>query len=142
MILNLVVQVALFQALSERGEVAVVTSASVTTLNGVPVPLQVGQERDYVSEIEVTTKDNSVTTEITTDTVSAGFNLHLIPRVSRNGFLTLQFGMNISELAGTENGFDTFTANGHTVSITANQSTKFCATSEDSPSKNSCTRWF
>ena len=108
---------ALFQALSERGEVAVVTSASVTTLNGVPVPLQVGQERDYVSEIEVTTKDDSVTTEITTDTVSAGFNLHLIPRVSRNGFLTLQFGMNISELAGTENGFDTFTANGHTVQL-------------------------
>ena len=108
---------ALFQALSERGEVAVVTSASVTTLNGVPVPLQVGQERDYVSEIEVTTKDDAVTTEITTDTVSAGFNLHLIPRVSRKGFLTLQFGMNISELAGTENGFDTFTANGHTVQL-------------------------
>ena len=108
---------ALFQALSERGEVAVVTSASVTTLNGVPVPLQVGQERDYVSEIEVTTEDNRITTEITTDTVSAGFNLHLIPLIGRDGNLTLQFGMNISELAGAENGFDTFSANGHTVQL-------------------------
>ena len=108
---------ALIQALSERGEVAVVTSASVTTLNGVPVPLQVGQERDYVSEIEVTTQDQSVTTEITTDTVSAGFNLHLIPLIGRSGNLTLQFGMNISELAGAENGFDTFSANGHTVQL-------------------------
>ncbi len=108
---------ALIQALSERGEVAVVTSASVTTLNGVPVPLQVGQERDYVSEIEVTTQDETVTTEITTDTVSAGFNLHLIPLIGRSGNLTLQFGMNISELAGAENGFDTFSANGHTVQL-------------------------
>ena len=108
---------ALFQALSERGDVTVVTSASVTTLNGVPVPLQVGQERDYVSEIEVTTNDDSVTTEITTNTVSAGFNLHLIPLIGRDGNLTLQFGMNISELAGTESGFDTFTANGQTVQL-------------------------
>ena len=104
-------------ALSEQGDVSVVTSASLTTLNSVPVPIQVGQERDYVSQVDVTTNDGVTTTDISTDTVSSGFNLHLVPRVNRNGELTLQFGINISELSGNEDGFDTFTANGQTVQL-------------------------
>lgn len=108
---------ALVQALSERGDVSTVTNASVTTLNGIPVPLQVGQQRDYVSDVSVTTEDGVTTTEITPSSITAGFGLHLVPRIDRDGDLNLQYGINISELVGANDGFDTFTTNDQTVQL-------------------------
>jgi type II secretory pathway component GspD/PulD (secretin) len=96
------------KALSERGDVSVVTTASLTTVNGQPVPLQVGQDRDYVKQITVE-KDTDAGTENTTfetDTVSTGFALQLMPRIQRNGDVLLQYGVNIKELVGTDDGFD------------------------------------
>ncbi|MTH97581.1 secretin N-terminal domain-containing protein [Roseibium sp. RKSG952] len=108
---------ALVQALSERGDVSTITNASVTTLNGVPVPLQVGQQRDYVKDITVITEDGVTTTEITPSTITAGFGLHLVPRVDRDGDLNLQYGINISELVGSNDGFDNFTTNEQVVQL-------------------------
>ncbi|MCS4089473.1 pilus assembly protein [Rhizobium sp. BK176] len=96
------------KALSERGDVSVVTTASLTTVNGQPVPLQVGQDRDYIKQITVE-KDTDAGTEDTTfetDTVSTGFALQLMPRIQRNGDVLLQYGVNIKELVGTDDGFD------------------------------------
>ncbi|MDW9479060.1 pilus assembly protein [Sinorhizobium meliloti] len=96
------------KALSERGDVSVVTTASLTTVNGQPVPLQVGQDRDYVKEITVE-RDTEAGTESTTfetDSVSTGFALQLMPRIQRNGDVLLQYGVNIKELVGTNDGFD------------------------------------
>lgn len=108
---------ALVQALSERGDVSTVTNASVTTLSGIPVPLQVGQQRDYVRDINVSTEDGVTTTEINASSITSGFGLHLVPRVDRDGDLNLQYGINISELVGADDGFDTYSTNGQTVQL-------------------------
>lgn len=110
---------ALINALSEKGDVSVVTTASVTTVSGVPVPLQVGEERDYVKEVEVTQgiDGNPPTASITPGTVSTGFSLQINPRVERNGDVLVQYGINISELAGAEDGFETFETMGSKVQL-------------------------
>jgi type IVB pilus formation R64 PilN family outer membrane protein len=108
---------ALVQALSKRGDVSVVTTASVTTVNGVPVPLQVGSLRDYVKKVTTTVTDQGSQTQIEPGSVTAGFNLHLVPRVDRSGDLLLQYGINISELTGSQDGFDTFQTGGQTVQL-------------------------
>jgi type IVB pilus formation R64 PilN family outer membrane protein len=108
---------ALVSALSKRGDVSVVTTASVTTVNGVPVPLQVGSLRDYVKKVTTTISDSGSQTQIEPGSVTAGFNLHLVPRVDRSGDLLLQYGINISELTGSQDGFDTFETGGQTVQL-------------------------
>jgi len=100
---------ALVNALQTRGEVSVVTTASVTTVNGVPVPLQVGTLRDYIKSVTVTRtsgENGGTETQIEPGSVTTGFNLHLVPRVDRSGDLMLQYGINISELTGADDGFD------------------------------------
>lgn len=95
-------------ALSQRGDVSVVTSASATTLNNIPTPLQVGTTRDYVSEVGVERDGEVTTVEISTDTVNVGFNMQLLPRVVNDGRLLLQYNISQSELAGAHDGFDIF----------------------------------
>lgn len=106
---------AVINALSSAGRVTVRTTASVTTLNGVPAPLQVANTRGYVKDVSVsdgTTTGSSTSTQrtqINTSTVTTGFSLSLLPRVEASGDgLLLQFGINISELNGANNGFDDF----------------------------------
>lgn len=109
------------QALSERGDVSVVTSASLTTVNGSPVPLQVVNKRNFVKGVTNTQgvgiSGGATSTTITTDTVSTGFNLQMLPRIQQDGNVLLQYGMNISELVGKDDGFDTFTSGGSTVQL-------------------------
>ncbi|WP_315923087.1 PilN family type IVB pilus formation outer membrane protein [Mesorhizobium sp. SP-1A] len=110
---------ALVNALSEKGDISVVTTASVTTVSGVPVPLQVGEERDYVKQVEVTpgTDGAQATASITPGTVSTGFSLQINPRVERNGDVLVQYGINISELSGSEDGFESFETMGTKVQL-------------------------
>ena len=109
------------QALSQRGDVSVVTSASLTTVNGSPVPLQVVNKRNFVKGVTNTQgvgiSGGATSTTITTDTVSTGFNLQMLPRIQQDGNVLLQYGMNISELIGPDNGFETFTSGGSTVQL-------------------------
>ena len=108
-------------ALSQRGDVSVVTSASLTTVNGSPIPLQVVNKRNYVKSVTNTQgvgiSQGAASTTVQTDTISTGFNLQMVPRILHDGSLLLQYGMNISELVGSENGFDTFTSGGTTVQL-------------------------
>lgn len=104
------------QALSERGKVSVVNTASVTTLNGIPAPLQVSNTRNYLERIEVTTSDSGTSTSLTPGSVTTGFNLSILPRIlDNNRAMLLQFGINISELVGEKDGFDEFTVDGLTI---------------------------
>jgi type IVB pilus formation R64 PilN family outer membrane protein len=107
------------KALSQRGNVSVVTTASLTTVNGQPVPLQVGQDRDYIKQITVE-KDTDAGTESTTfetDEVSTGFALQMMPRIQRNGDVLLQYGINIKELVGADDGFEERTIGDNTVQL-------------------------
>lgn len=110
---------ALVSALSQRGDISVVTTSSVTTLSGVPVPLQVGGQRDYVKKVEVTpgTDGAQSTASIETGSVSTGFSMQINPRVERNGDILVQYGINMSELAGAEDGFDTYETMGTKVQL-------------------------
>lgn len=98
----------LFQYLQSKGDTSVATSASVTTLNGQPVPVQVAQTRGYLAKTSVTANDENQTTELEPGSVTTGFNLHLVPKVQRDGTVMLQYGMNISELVGSQDGFEVF----------------------------------
>ena len=99
----------LVEALSRSGRVSVVTNSAVTTLNGTPVPVQVVNKRSYVSGISVTSPDDGGSQQgVETDSITTGFNLQLVPKIDDAGNVLLQYGINISELAGPDGGFDSF----------------------------------
>jgi type IVB pilus formation R64 PilN family outer membrane protein len=100
---------ALVDALSTAGKVSEVRNLNQVTLNGIPVPIQVGELRDYVSKVEKTTSDTGESFSVETDNVSTGFSMQLAPRIQRDGDVILQYGLNISELVGTDDGFDSYT---------------------------------
>lgn len=111
---------ALLQALSTQGDVSVVNTANLTTLNGIPAPFQVINTRGYVAAVTTTATGNTTAatqTALTPGTVTTGFNLYTVPRVDKNGTVLLQYGVNISELVGAQNGFDTFSSGGQTVQL-------------------------
>ncbi len=109
---------ATLQALAERGDVAEVTSTVVQTLNGQPVPFQVGVDREYIPKIERETDDNgNVTVSNETSEISSGFGLQLTPRVERGGDILLQYGIDISQLVGSDDGFDTREIGDNTVQL-------------------------
>ena len=109
----------IIQALSSQGDVSTITSANLTTLNGIPAPFQVINTRGYVAEVSTTTNGNSDNTQttLTPGSVTTGFNLYVVPRVDRSGRVMLQYGINISELVGATGGFDEFSSGGQTVQL-------------------------
>ena len=40
--------------------------------------------------------------------------VHLVPKIQKDGTILMQYAMNISELVGSQNGFETFSSNGST----------------------------
>lgn len=115
---------ALIQALSEKGRVSVRTTTSVTTLNGVPAPVQVANTRGYVASVSVSnyggnsSSGSTSQTQLTPGSVTTGFSMSLLPRIDPDGEgLLMQFAINLSDLQGAQNGFDTFTTNGSTIQL-------------------------
>lgn len=107
----------LVEALSKIGKVSVVTTASVTTMSGVPVPLQVSNTRNYVQSISSTLSNGTSQSSVNTDKVNTGFSLNVLPKVLPGGDVMLQYGVNISELVGADNGFDVFKVDNNSVQL-------------------------
>lgn len=100
---------ALVNALATAGKVSEVQNINTTALNGIPVPIQVGEQRDYIRKVETTTdSDGNISYSIDPAEISTGFSMHLAPRIQRDGDVLLQYGLNISELTGADDGFDRF----------------------------------
>lgn len=97
---------AMLNALDKLGTTSIVTTASVTTMSGQPVPLQVGNTKGYVSQIGSTMNDSTSSTSSSTSTISTGFSLNVLPKVLDDGKVLMQYSINLSALAGTYGGFD------------------------------------
>ncbi|MEQ5842551.1 PilN family type IVB pilus formation outer membrane protein [Paraburkholderia acidicola] len=90
---------AMITALSDQGTVRRKTSASVTTLNDQPVPVQVATMTTYLASVSTTNTANvGSQTSLTPGTVTTGFNLTLLPHILDDGTVMMQFYTNISTL--------------------------------------------
>jgi type IVB pilus formation R64 PilN family outer membrane protein len=90
------------RALSEQGNVRLLTTASLVTTNGIPAPLQVATETTYLAKSSVTTEDDAISVELEPGTVSDGFSMNLLPKVQENGDLMLQYSVDMRSLDSIE----------------------------------------
>jgi len=97
---------AVIQALSTQGKTSLLTSASVTTLNNRPAPVQLITSQNYVKKVTVTNNYGSSTTtsdtDLDTDTLNYGFSMEILPRILDHGRLLVMFSMTLSDLLDLE----------------------------------------
>lgn len=102
--------------LSKYNKVSTVTNSTVTTTNGVPVPLSSTRLRGYVAEVQTMntgigagiSSSNSQTT-IQQGLITCGYNILLLPLVNPgNNQVSLKLSVSLSNLMGSDNGFDPF----------------------------------
>ncbi|MDR9863441.1 PilN family type IVB pilus formation outer membrane protein [Pseudomonas baetica] len=111
---------AIIQALAEQGRVSNVRSPSVTTLNLQPAPIQIGNVKGYIpSSTTSSTASVGTTTSLNAGTITSGFNMTLLPRVTENNDLLVMISINMS----SKPTFTTFTSNGSSAQ-TADYDTK------------------
>lgn len=112
---------AVLEALSTAGEVSVVNSQSVTTMNGIPVPFRDVNTRGYAAQVSTsqpTGSNNSTpTTTITPGQVQTGYSMRMTPRVNNDGTILLEYALDLSELNGPQDGFRTFSTGGQTIQL-------------------------
>lgn len=90
---------AMISALASQGNVSLVTSGSVTTLNNQAAPFQVGRQTSYLqSSTTTTTPDVGATTTLQPGLITTGFSMNVMPHVLDKGKLMLQYAINLSSL--------------------------------------------
>lgn len=89
---------AMITALSAQGRVSTVTSATVTTLNNQPAPIQIGRATSYVSNSTTSITSGVSTTSMSTGTVNSGFSMSILPHIIEGRRLMMQYAMDISSL--------------------------------------------
>ncbi|WP_341744793.1 PilN family type IVB pilus formation outer membrane protein [Azonexus hydrophilus] len=89
---------ALIEALSTQGRVSNVTSASVTTINNQPAPIQVGRQTSYVASSSTTITSGVATTTMTAGQISSGFSMTVLPHIMEGNRMFLQYAMDLSSL--------------------------------------------
>ncbi|MBP8275269.1 MAG: PilN family type IVB pilus formation outer membrane protein [Propionivibrio sp.] len=89
----------IISALSTQGHVSQITSASLTTLNNQPAPLQVGRQTSYLASSTTTvTQGAGSTTTLQPGLITTGFSMSLVPHMLDKGKLMLQYAIDISSL--------------------------------------------
>ncbi|ECN6757171.1 PilN family type IVB pilus formation outer membrane protein, partial [Salmonella enterica subsp. enterica serovar Newport] len=88
----------LIKALSEQGEISVVTSQDSIVTNLTPVPIQIANQTVYVAgSATTTTTDVGATTTLTPGMITTGFNMTLLPLIRQAGDVQLQLNFNLSD---------------------------------------------
>ena len=94
---------AVITALSSRRNVSIETRAGATTTNFQMIPVEVVEETNYVSQVEVEIDDNgNAVQSIETDTIVTGFQMQLLPRVLNTREILLRYSLNLSDLVALE----------------------------------------
>ena len=114
---------AIINALSTQGDTSVITTATVTTMNNKVAPVQVAQNRNYVSGVSSTKYegDTNPTYSIETSSLNLGFNMDILPRILDHGRLLLLFNMTLNTLLEMEE----FVTNDNTVMLPTTETRGF-----------------
>lgn len=88
----------IIEALSTQANVSTVTSASVTTLNNQPAPIQVGRQTSYIASSSTSISTGVATTSMTSGTVNSGFSMSLLPHIIDGDKMLMQYVVDISSL--------------------------------------------
>ena len=111
---------AIIKALAEQGRVSNVRSPSVTTLNLQPAPIQIGNVKGYIpSSTTSNTASVGSSTTLNAGTITSGFNMTLLPRITQDDEVLVMISINMS----SKPVFQTFTSNESSVQ-TADYDTK------------------
>lgn len=87
------------QNLARQGDVSVVTTATLRTLNNRPVPMAIGDRITYIASSSTTIGDGATTGALNTEELSVGFALNVNPHVLDDAeTILMQLGVNISQL--------------------------------------------
>ena len=95
---------AMLAALSGLGKASIVTTASAMTLNRQPVPVAITDQISYVQSVSVqpgsANSTNAATTvQVTPGSVTTGFILNMLPSITDDNSVMLQFSVDISQLS-------------------------------------------
>ena len=92
---------AVIQALSQQGDVNVVTSTTSITLNNQPVTTRIGRSTTYLKEMQMTISNDPAvpsTSSMAPGSINEGFVLSILPHILPDGKIILQYGMSQSQL--------------------------------------------
>lgn len=104
---------AIIDALSTQGDVSILTSTVVTTLNNKVAPVEVTNIKHYVSNITTTVSDGTPTTSAETEELSTGFSMQVVPRILEHARVMLSISMSLDQFIQMEE----VTVSGSTVQL-------------------------
>lgn len=90
------------EALSVQGDVNVISSPKVSTLNNQTAIIRVGQQKTFFSVSTTTSTGTSTTTSSNVDenTITVGVTLDVTPQISQDGFITMNIHPSVTEQVG------------------------------------------
>ncbi len=91
---------AIFRALSTKGQVSLVTSASVTTTNNEPAPLQNIREKGYLKKVSISQNQTTSVSSLDPGSITTGFVLGFLPRILQDNRILLQVEVQLSAQNG------------------------------------------
>ncbi len=106
---------AIIEAISTQGDVSLVTSSSITTLNNKPAPVQVTKKQNYIASVTKTNTGTEGNYDISTETeeLETGFTMEVLPRVLDHGRLLVMFNLTLTEFVS----LDEVTTGGNTIQL-------------------------
>ena len=95
---------AIIDALATQGNVSLLTTSTVTTLNNKPAPIQVSRTQSYVRNITSTIRDSGSSKDVSIEPadMELGLTIGVLPRILDHGRVLLMFSMNLIELLNLE----------------------------------------